>query len=405
MYNNLPTNTSPTLAATAFNQQYSQPLELDAGTFSMMKGFFEKRGFEKLSAEMVAVTLIRQAKQDGYNPLEVLDTMKEFDDANLNTVVAELINYNRFKSSYLGNSTANVPFNPVYRNVVDAGEIPTYTIETSSTVVNEGNQVTFTIFTQFVNNGSLFYWTMSGAGIIPNDFVGNAVTGTVEIFNNRAEVTVTLSADQITEGNEILIFRLRKRSVAGAIVASASVLINDVSFSTVADFMVIEYTFDTGSDLDTRTRVAIPPLSDSNGRSYTGWGQAVEIQNVLQFGNDNTGIGRESSVFKIADFRQLYPAEANVLIDCRAQWYGTVGTTPVGLKITLYTGGTIQKTPDNFGFQNPTATSSKVLDLTLKFITLQSTNGQSIGQRIATISYNVNNGIGSINPNDVTVYP
>jgi hypothetical protein len=77
----------------------------------------------------------------------------------------------------------------------------------------------------------------------------------------------------------------------------------------------------------------------------------------------------------------------------------------VGLKITLYTGGTIQKTPDNFGFQNPTATSSKVLDLTLKFITLQSTNGQSIGQRIATISYNVNNGIGSINPNDVTVYP
>jgi hypothetical protein len=98
----------------------------------------------------------------------------------------------------------------------------------------------------------------------------------------------------------------------------------------------------------------------------------------------------------------LYPSAHDIIIDCRAQWYGIVGTTPVGLKITLYQGGAIQAV--GYGFENPTATSSTVLDLTLKNVTLFSQNSASIGDRIATISYNVLTGAGSVNSTDTTTY-
>ena len=92
-----------------------------------------------------------------------------------------------------------------------------------------------------------------------------------------------------------------------------------------------------------------------------------------------------------------------MVIDCRAQWYGTVGTTPVGLKITLYQGGVINKV--GFGYENPTATASTILNLTLKNITLYSQTPTSVGERIATINYNILTGVGSVNSSNVTVYP
>jgi hypothetical protein len=118
MYNNLPGGNSANPAATAFNSMYAVPLELETNTFNLMKGFFEAKGFDKTSAETIAVTFIRQAKLDGYNPLEIINTLKTFDQVKLNSAVIDVLNFNRFKSSYLGNSTGLRPFEPVARNVV-----------------------------------------------------------------------------------------------------------------------------------------------------------------------------------------------------------------------------------------------------------------------------------------------
>lgn len=409
MYNNFPVSKASNSPSKIYDRQFTQPLELDANTFSLMKGFFEKRGFDKSSAETIAVTLIRQATLDDYNPLEVLDTMKKFDGAQLNTVVSELINFNRFKSSYVGSSSTPNSFLPVSRNIIEgSGAVATYTVESSTSIVNEGQQSTFLITTEAVADGTLFYWTLSGTGITAGDIEDNILSGTVIIFNGSASVTVDIREDLLTESNEILFFKLRKRSITGPILATTSVIINDTSFSAVADYMVIEYTFDTGLDLDTRTRVVQPSLlsvenSTGDTYNYTGWGQGDSIPNILEWGGDNTGTGRESCVFKINNFKNDFPATSNILIDCRAQWYNQIGTTPVGLKITLYEGGTIQQV--GFGFENPTATTSTVLNLTLKSITLKSTSAISIGDRIATINYNVSNGSGLVNSNDTTVYP
>jgi hypothetical protein len=176
--------------------------------------------------------------------------------------------------------------------------------------------------------------------------------------------------------------------------------------------MVIEYTFTTGLDLDTRTRLAVPSVAASNEKLYVGWAQATRIPNndidspnILKWGGDNTGVGRESAVFDFNEFKRLYPTTNNIVIDCRALWYRVVSEDPVGLKITLYEGGRIQNTSDEYGFENPTATSSTVLDLTLKYITLFTKDPESIGDRIATVKYNLVTGVGSVDSTDNTIYP
>ena len=117
MYNNIPPSPSLSISASA-DSLYVKPLELDPNTFSMMKGFFESRQFDKVAAETLAVAIIRQAKTDGYNPLQVMDTLKGIDGIDLNSVVADILNYNRFKTSMLGHSLSNTPFEPIARNII-----------------------------------------------------------------------------------------------------------------------------------------------------------------------------------------------------------------------------------------------------------------------------------------------
>ena len=119
LYNNIPPS-SPNNDATvrAFDNYYNQPFELHAGTFIMMKGFFQKRGFENLAAESIAVTIMKHSKIDVYNPLQVLDNLESLDTVELNSVIAEILNYNRFKTSFLGYSEGFAPYAEVARNIL-----------------------------------------------------------------------------------------------------------------------------------------------------------------------------------------------------------------------------------------------------------------------------------------------
>lgn len=116
MLSNLPPSASPTSLINT-DEYYAKPFEIDAGTFNMMKGFFQSKGFDITAAETISVTLMKQAKNDGYNPLEVLSTIKTFDGVQLNTVISEILNYSRYKTSYLGTSANFTPFEPVSRNI------------------------------------------------------------------------------------------------------------------------------------------------------------------------------------------------------------------------------------------------------------------------------------------------
>lgn len=116
-YSNLPPSPSKSISDSA-DGLYVKQLELDPATFNMMKGFFESRKFDKVAAESIAVAIIRQAKVDGYNPLQVLDTLKGIDSLTLNSVVSDILNFNRYKTSMLGHSLNNAPFEPIARNIL-----------------------------------------------------------------------------------------------------------------------------------------------------------------------------------------------------------------------------------------------------------------------------------------------
>jgi len=117
-YNNLPAkSTSDTAIVQAFDAYTSAPLEIDASTIDAMRGFFTSRGFDKTAAESVSVVIIRQAKKDGYNPMQILDSLKGLDSVEISALVAEIINYNRFKTSFLGYALAFSANQEVARNI------------------------------------------------------------------------------------------------------------------------------------------------------------------------------------------------------------------------------------------------------------------------------------------------
>jgi hypothetical protein len=108
---NLPTNNTPVNSTVqAFDAYYSQPLELDASTYTAMTSFFTSRGFEQPASENIAVIIMKQAKIDNFNPMVILDTLRGLDSVEMSAFVSEIINYNRSKTSFLGyalNFTAN----------------------------------------------------------------------------------------------------------------------------------------------------------------------------------------------------------------------------------------------------------------------------------------------------------
>jgi hypothetical protein len=119
-YSNLPLAAQQEKNSTvqAFDIYYSQPISLDSTVLAAMTGYFTNRGFAKPAAESIAVILIKQAKKDGYNPMEVLNTLRGLSDVDLTSLVSEILNYNRFKTSSLGYAQAFEPNPLVARNIL-----------------------------------------------------------------------------------------------------------------------------------------------------------------------------------------------------------------------------------------------------------------------------------------------
>ncbi|NBP00836.1 MAG: hypothetical protein EBU90_12015 [Proteobacteria bacterium] len=106
------------LTLKAFDSFYSPPIEIDSTVLAAMKGFFVNNEFQEVAAEQIASTIIQQAKTDGYNPMEILDTLKKIDKIELSGLVAEILNYNRLKTSSLGYAQPFTTNPEVARNIL-----------------------------------------------------------------------------------------------------------------------------------------------------------------------------------------------------------------------------------------------------------------------------------------------
>jgi len=119
-YSNLPAAAAPDTNSTvqAFDNYQSQPIEFSSAVLAAMTAFFTNRGFGEVAAESITITVMTQAKQDGYNPMQILDTLKGLSNVELSGLVSEILNYNRFKSSSLGYAQKIKSNAEVQRNII-----------------------------------------------------------------------------------------------------------------------------------------------------------------------------------------------------------------------------------------------------------------------------------------------
>ena len=117
-YSNIPFSSSQNSTVQAFDSLTSAPLELNSSVLAAMTAYFSSRGFGDVAAESISITIIRQAKKDSYNPIQILDTLKGLDDVQLSGLVSEILNYNRFKTSSLGYAQKFQTNSEIQRNIL-----------------------------------------------------------------------------------------------------------------------------------------------------------------------------------------------------------------------------------------------------------------------------------------------
>ena len=123
IYSNLPSSPAPSAYSNngtvqSFNNYFSAPIEIDSGTLNAMTGFFESRGFDPITSNSIAAIIITQANNDGYNPMVVIDSLTGLNGVEISQLATQILNYNRFKSSFLGYSTSLEPYYQIQRNIL-----------------------------------------------------------------------------------------------------------------------------------------------------------------------------------------------------------------------------------------------------------------------------------------------
>lgn len=163
---------------------------------------------------------------------------------------------------------------------------PTYAIAPSSTTVNEGSSITYTVTTSGVADNTTLFYTLTGtAGIL--DVTGGTLNGTVTIVGNTGTITVATVADTTTEGGETIIAQLRTTSISGSIVATAATVnVSDTSTAPVPTYSVSAST--TNANEGDIVTVTVTTTNVANGTTLY-WSTAGSVA-AADF-SDNTLTG------------------------------------------------------------------------------------------------------------------
>jgi hypothetical protein len=167
------------------------------------------------------------------------------------------------------------------------------------------------------------------------------------------------------------------------------------NFTFDADYIVLTYAFNDGTDLDTRTRVTVPDIGQNSLPDYIGWCVAEQWPTsgnpILTWGGDNTGTGFESVLIDLIQFKLDYPGQNIITINANAGWYGDVGTNPVFIQAKLYKGGTMVAVPEDYTFVNEGYTATYGAISTGQVVTLDLNDNCIDGQNIRSLEYNLTN--------------
>ena len=178
--------------------------------------------------------------------------------------------------------------------VNDTSRTPTYAIGRSLSAVDEGSSVTFTLSTTNVANGTVLPYTISG--ISSTDVTTGSLTGSFTVSNNLATATITMSADQLTEGAETATLTLNNAA------ASNFVVVNDTSVFTPATISGLQLWLDAadastlfdataGGNLVTTDGAAVARWQDKSGNNRHATQGTANARPLLKTGIKNARNG------------------------------------------------------------------------------------------------------------------
>lgn len=107
-----------------FDRYYTKTINFNDNDLNSVVSFFESKGFDKSSAVSVSITLLNQAKIDNIKIYKLLDTLKGYQDLQLSAVVAEVLNYNRKRTSTVGFRRTVTTNKLESRNIIEGSPAP-----------------------------------------------------------------------------------------------------------------------------------------------------------------------------------------------------------------------------------------------------------------------------------------
>ncbi len=120
-----------------------------------------------------------------------------------------------------------------------APDPPSYSVAVSTTTINEGQIVSYTVTTRNVINGTILYWTNSGT-TSNLDLSGNLTYGSFTVDAGQGFFSILAIPDNTTEGTEYINVKIRTSSITGNIVASADpVIVLDTSTELLATVLIV----------------------------------------------------------------------------------------------------------------------------------------------------------------------
>ena len=103
--------------------------------------------------------------------------------------------------------TINTDFEPIPGINDDVVLVPSYFISTNKTSFEAGETIVYTIITQNVPTGSEKEYLITG-DVVPNDFVGESLTGTFTVIENESRVSLSIKDEAIFENNSTVLFKI-----------------------------------------------------------------------------------------------------------------------------------------------------------------------------------------------------
>jgi len=117
---NLPSQTSTDSSEEVksfFDKYFRQQITFPSNQIDIVLGFFLKRGWDIAAARSTAIVLLTQAKIDNVSVMELIDTIKTLNDAQLSNVVTQVLNAYREKTSTLGFKILTIEETTESRNI------------------------------------------------------------------------------------------------------------------------------------------------------------------------------------------------------------------------------------------------------------------------------------------------